>query len=144
MNHKGLKGGGERFPQKPESSIISSGADAVISLSHYVEGCVESKHCTNPRDTTAKQKLLGSNKLTDCLLASIHLFVGKKNKKKKLVPCNPLYVSAGGAAKREGFASVHVLVVAHVGVVGLHLALDHGLLPPAAGHHQADEESLQV
>lgn len=81
MNHKGLKGGGERFPQKPESSIISSGADAVISLSHYVEGCVESKHCTNPRDTTAKQKLLGSNKLTDCLLASIHLFVGKKKHK---------------------------------------------------------------
>lgn len=45
---------------------------------------------------------------------------------------------------KEGFASVHVFVVAHVRVVGLHLALNHGLLPPAAGHHQADEESLRV
>lgn len=121
------------FGSKPESSIISSGADAAISLSHYAE----SKHGTNPRDTTAKSKLLGSNALTDCLLASLHLFVegGEKKKKKYLTI---LFKSC----ERRGFASVHVFVVAHVRVVGLHLALNHRLLPPAAGHRQADQESL--
>lgn len=77
---------------------------------------------------------------TNRLPAGFHSRVCRgRKKKKKFYPLSFGWKSC----KRKGFPSVHVFVVAHVGVVGLHLALDHGLLAPAAGHHQADEESLQ-
>lgn len=48
------------------------------------------------------------------------------------------------SALRGHCLSVDILVIADVRVIGLHLSLDHRLLPSAAGDHQTDEENLGV